>query len=112
KLLFVWFSIGVAIAALSYGKWIPTAGGFARIIVLGFFTFTVVLYAIEHGVHGISAGDLSPSMAVFLGLVPYLLFNYVGFELPNGAAQAMVNPQHDVPVSVIRRALIRALLSS
>ena len=71
-------------------------------IVLGFFTFTVILYAAEHGVHGISFGDLSPSMAVFLGLVPYLLFNYVGFELPNGAAEEMVNPQRDVPVSVIR----------
>jgi glutamate:GABA antiporter len=112
KLLFVWFSIIVAIAALSYGKWIPTAGGFARIIVLGFFTFTVVLYAAEHGVHGISAGDLRPSMAVFLGLVPLLLFNYVGFELPNGAAEEMVNPQHDVPVSVIRSAFIGVLLYS
>jgi glutamate:GABA antiporter len=112
KLLFVWFSIGVAIAALSYGKWIPTAGGFARIVVLGFFTFTVVLYAIDHGVHGISAGDLSPSMAVFLGLVPYLLFNYVGFELPNGAAEEMVNPQRDVPVSVIRSGIGGVLLYS
>src|SRR5207245_4347123 len=28
KLLFIWFSIGVAIAAISRGKWIPTAGGF------------------------------------------------------------------------------------
>ncbi len=102
KLAFVWFSIGVAIVSLSRGKWIPTAGGIARVIVLGFFTFTVILYAAEHGVHGISFGDLSPSMAVFLGLVPYLLFNYVGFELPNGAAEEMVNPQRDVPVSVIR----------
>ncbi len=56
----------------------------------------------KHGVHGITFGDLSPSMAVFLGLVPYLLFNYVGFELPNGAAEEMVNPQRDVPVSVTR----------
>ena len=45
KLLFVWFSIGVAIVSLSRGKWIPTAGGIARVVVLGFFTFTVVLYA-------------------------------------------------------------------
>ena len=105
KLLFVWFSIGVAIVSLSRGKWIPTAGGIARVVVLGFFTFTVVLYAAKHGVHGITFGDLSPSMAVFLGLVPYLLFNYVGFELPNGAAEEMVNPQRDVPVSVIRSAI-------
>jgi glutamate:GABA antiporter len=112
KLAFVWFSIGVAIAALSYGKWIPTAGGFARIVVLGFFTLTVLIYAFKHGVHGISAGDLSPSMAVFLGLVPYLLFNYVGFELTNGAAEEMVNPQRDVPVSVIRSGVAGVLMYS
>jgi glutamate:GABA antiporter len=110
KLLFVWFSIGVAIVSLSKGKWIPTAGGFARIVVLGFFTITVIAYAIDHGVHGIALGDLKPSMAVFLGLVPYLLFNYVGFELPNSAAEEMVNPQRDVPVSVIRSGILGVLL--
>src|SRR5437588_3360292 len=71
KLFFIWFSIGVAIVSLSRGKWIPTAGGFMRILVLGFFTLTTIIYAAKHGVHGISAGDLSPSSAVFLGLVPY-----------------------------------------
>jgi amino acid transporter len=102
KFLFIWFSIGVAIASLKRGKWIPTAGGFARILVLGFFTITVVIYAIQNGVEGIAFGDLSPSMAVFLGLVPYLLFNYVGFELQNGAAEEMVNPARDVPLSVAK----------
>ena len=110
KLLFVWFSIGVAIAALRYGKWIPTAGGFARIAVLGFFTITVAIYAGEHGVHGIEFHDLKPTTAVFLGLVPYLLFNYVGFELPNAAAEEMVNPQRDVPVTVLRSGVIGVLM--
>ena len=31
-------------------------------------------------------------MLVFLGLVPLLLFNYVGFELQNGAAEEMAEP--------------------
>jgi glutamate:GABA antiporter len=110
KLAFVWFSIGVAIAALKRGKWIPTAGGFARILVLGFFTITVIVYAAKHGVHGISGSDLKPSTAVFLGLVPYLLFNYVGFELQNGAAEEMVNPQRDVPVSVLRSGIFGVLM--
>ena len=30
---------------------------------------------------------------MFLGLVPVLLFNYVGFELQNGAAEEMEDPQ-------------------
>jgi amino acid transporter len=110
KFLFIWFSIGVAIISLQKGKWIPTAGGFARIFVMGFFTVTLVIYAIEHGVEGFPVGDLSPTMAIFLGLVPVLLFNYVGFELQNGAAEEMVNPQRDVPVSVARGAVIGVLL--
>jgi amino acid transporter len=110
KLLFVWFSIAVAIISLRRGKWIPTAGGLMRIAVLGFFTITVIAYAVKHGVHGISAGDLSPSSAVFLGLVPYLLFNYVGFELPNAAAEEMVDPQRDVPITVIRSGIIGVLM--
>jgi glutamate:GABA antiporter len=110
KLFFIWFSIGVAIISLARGKWIPTAGGIMRMLVLGFFTLTTVIYAAKHGVHGISAGDLKPSTAVFLGLVPYLLFNYVGFELQNGAAEEMVDPQRDVPVSVVRSGVIGVLM--
>ncbi len=110
KGLFIWFSIGVAIASLRRGKWIPTAGGFARIFVLGFFSLTLIVYAARHGISGFAFGDLSPSRAVFLGLAPVLLFNYVGFELQNGAAEEMVNPQKDVPLSVARSGIMGVLL--
>ena len=93
KLLFIWISIGVAIVSLRYGKWIPNAGAILRVVVLGFFSITVIIYAIKHGVAGFAVGDLSPTRAVFFGLVPLLLFNYVGFELQNGAAEEMENPQ-------------------
>jgi len=110
KVLFIWISIGVAIVSLRYGKWIPNLGGFLRIVVLGFFSITVLIYGIKHGVAGFGASDLSPTKAVFLGLVPVLLFNYVGFELQNGAAEEMDNPQHDVPVSVLQSGIIGVLL--
>ena len=110
KFTFIWISIGVAIISLRYGKWIPNVGAFMRIIVLGFFSFTVILYGIEHGFAGFSAGDLSPTKAVFLALVPILLFNYVGFELQNAAAEEMDDPQHDVPISVLRSGVIGVLL--
>ncbi|MCW2984834.1 MAG: amino acid permease [Conexibacter sp.] len=112
KLLFIWFSIGVAIASLQRGKWIPNAGAFMRLFVMGFFTLTVVVYAIDHGVHGFPVADLQPTGAVFLGLAPVLLFNYVGFELGNGAAEEMQDPQRDVPISVLRSAIIGVLLYS
>jgi amino acid transporter len=110
KLAFIWFSIGVAIASLRYGKWIPNVGAFLRIFVLGFFSLTTVFYAVDNGVHGIALGDLSPTTAVFLALVPVLLFNYVGFELQNGAGEEMENPQRDVPISILRSGVIGVLL--
>ena len=47
---------------------------------------------------------------MFLGLVPVLLFNYVGFELQNGAAEEMEDPQKDVPLSVLRSGILGVLL--
>jgi amino acid transporter len=110
KFLFIWVSIGVAIVSLKRGKWIPNVGALMRVVVLGFFTITLVVYAIDHGVHGFPVSDLSPTMGVFLALVPLVLFNYVGFELQNGAAEEMDDPQHDVPLSVIRSGIIGVLL--
>ena len=43
-------------------------------------------------------------------MTPLILFNYVGFELQNGAAEEMVNPQRDVPVSVLRSGTLGVLL--
>jgi amino acid transporter len=110
KLAFIWLSIGVAIVSLKRGKWIPNVGAIMRIVVLGFFTLTTIIYAFEHGVNGFPVGDLKPTGLIFLALVPLLLFNYVGFELQNGAAEEMDNPQRDVPLSILRSGVTGVLL--
>lgn len=110
KLAFIWISIGVAIASLKHGKWIPNFGAILRFFTLGLFSITTVIYGAKHGFHGFSGHEISPSRAVFIGLVPVLLFNYVGFELQNGAAEEMENPQKDVPLSVFRSAVLGVLL--
>ena len=118
KLAFIWFSIGVAIAALDRGKWIPNFGAFCRAFVLLFFSLTVLIYAFKHGINGFGFKDFIPGATsvsgtlIFLGVVPLLLFNYVGFELANGAAEEMVDPQKDVPKSVIRSAIATVILYS
>ena len=109
KLLFIWLTVSVAIIGLRWGKWIPNLGALARILVLGLFSATVAIYAIEHGVHGYGASAFRPTTAVFIALVPLLIFNYVGFELANGAAEEMENPQRDVPVAVLRGGMIGVL---
>ena len=110
KTVFIWLSIGVAIASLKRGKWIPNVGAFLRIFVLGFFTLTTIVYAFKHGVNGFPVKDLKPTMSVFLALVPLLLFNYVGFELQSGAAEEMENPQRDVPLSVVRAGTLGVIM--
>jgi glutamate:GABA antiporter len=109
KFVFIWISIGVAIISLRYGKWIPNAGAILRGVVLGFFSLTVVIYGARHGFNGTLHG-ISPTRGVFFTLVPLLLFNYVGFELQNGAAEEMENPQRDVPISVLRSGIAGVLM--
>jgi amino acid transporter len=105
SLAFIWFAVWAAILSFGVGKWIPTIGAWVRIAVLGVFTLTVIVYAVENGVHGVSAGDFTPSWGIFIAAVPVLFFNYVGFELPNAAGDEMKDPQRDVPFTVIRAAV-------
>jgi amino acid transporter len=114
KIIFIWISIGVAIVSLRYGKWIPNVGAMVRVGVLAFFSLTVLIYAIEHGVNGPSfrhpfGSPGSSTLVLFLGLVPLLLFNYVGFELQNGAAEEMIDPQKDVPRTVVQSGVVTTL---
>jgi amino acid transporter len=101
-LAFVWSSIVAAIMSFSVGKWLPTAGAFARFLLLGLFTISVVVYALKHGAHGLGASGYTPSASGFVLLVGVLLFNFVGFELPNSAGEEMTNPQRDVPFAIAR----------
>src|SRR3954449_1027846 len=110
SLAFIWFGVWAAILSFGIGKWIPTLGAWARIALLSFFTFSVILYAFKHGLHAPAVSEFSPSYTLFIGLVPLLFFNYVGFELPSAAGDEMKDPQKDVPFTVLRAAVTAILL--
>ena len=97
KFLFIWLSIGVAIVSLKRGKWIPNAGRSCASSSWASSRSRRSSTPRKTGWNGFPAGDLKPTGAIFLALVPLLLFNYVGFELQNGAAEEMNDPQKDVP---------------
>ena len=109
-LIFIWITVTGAIVSFSYGKWIPTVGAFARFLLLGLFSVSVIAFAIEHGVHGLGAGSYKPNSTGFVLLIGVLLFNYVGFELPNSAGDEMTNPQRDVPFAIMRSAVLTVVL--
>ena len=109
-MVFVWVSVLAAIMSFSKAKWLPTAGAFARFLLLGLFTVSCVIYAAKHGVHGLGGSAYKPSYAGFVALVGVLLFNYVGFELPSSAGEEMTNPRRDVPFAIARSAVGSVLL--
>jgi len=109
-LIFVWVATWSAILSFGVGKWIPTIGAWVRVTLLSVFVFTVILYAVQHGVHGVAGSDFKPTWAVFFAAAPVLFFNFVGFELPSAAGDEMKDPQKDVP-HTIRRAWLVAILA-
>ncbi len=107
---FIWITILAATVAVSSGKWLQTLGALTRILVLGFFTLSVFIYAFRHGVGGVGGDAFIPTYVGFIALVPILFFNYAGFEIPSNAGGEMKNAQKDVPASVFRAFLLSVLL--
>jgi len=108
KLLFVWGSISSAIISFRIGKWIPTLGALLKVVLVAFFALTVLIYGFDHGFQGVKLSQLSPTSAGLLAIAPLILFSFVGFEGQNGAAEEMVDPQRDVPQSILRSGALSA----
>ena len=100
--VFVAVATAGSIAPLRLGKWVPSSGAIGQIVLLAFFSATVIAYGAQHGVHGIALGDLTPSYLVFIAVVPVLLYSFVGIELPSTAGEEMVDPRRDIPAAIAR----------
>ncbi len=96
----VWLGILAAVVSIRLGKYFLNVGTIIKLGLVAFFLISVVIYGVEHGVHGYSVGNYAPSLGGFLAVTPVLLFAVTGYEAENGAAEEMRNPQRDVPISV------------
>lgn len=105
-LLFIWATTWCAIASLSLGKWLSVIGSYIKLSLLGLFIlFAIIFLAGGHSKGGsLVVSDLIPSNwgLIVSSILPVIIFQYVGFELQNGAGEEMENPQRDVPRSLIR----------
>jgi len=110
-LLFIWTGIVAVILSSSIGRWLPRIGALTRVLTLGFFAVSVVVYAVRNGLDGnVGLSDLSPTYAVFIAAVPLLAFKFVGSEVGSNAGDEMRNPQRDVPLAVVRSGISAFLL--
>ena len=109
-LVFIWVGTFASILSFRVGKWIPIAGAYARFIVLGLFTFSIILYANKFGIHGPSFHDFGVTWSGLVAVIALILFNFVGFENPNSAGDEMKDSQKDVPFAVFRSAIVAIVL--
>jgi glutamate:GABA antiporter len=111
-LAFVWVTVAIAIIAFRIGKWGPNIGTFVKLAVCALFTVMFIAFLVQHGrpAGASSAADLKPSLSGFLTVVGLMVFLWVGFELANGAAEEMHNPQRDVPKMILRSGVICAVV--
>jgi amino acid transporter len=112
-LLFIWGTTWCAIMSLRFGKLLSVYGSFVKLGLLAVFVLLTVAFVFgghATGVH-LGAADLVPHDwgLIVSAILPVLIFNWVGFELQNGAGEEMQNPQRDVPRSVIRAGVTAVL---
>lgn len=111
-LIFVWVTVAIAIIAFRWGKWGPNIGTFVKIAVVAIFTVLFISFLVKHGhpAAASTAADLKPSLNGFLIVIGLLVFLWVGFELSNGAAEEMRNPQRDVPRMILQSGIMCAVI--
>jgi amino acid transporter len=111
-LIFVWVNIGIAVVSLKKGKWAGNIGAWVKAIAVFAFAILVIANLAKNGMpHGLAAASTYKlSVSGFLAVIGAIIFLFVGFELESGASEEMTNPQHDVPVGILRSGIITTIL--
>lgn len=112
-LIFIWGTTWCAIMSLRFGKWLSVFGSYVKLTLFSVFVLLALIFVFgghAGGAH-FTLADMIPSNwgLVVSGILPVLIFNWVGFELQNGAGEEMHNPQRDVPTSLIRSGIIAVI---
>jgi amino acid transporter len=105
-LAFIWGTTWCAIMSLRFGKWLSVFGSYVKLALLALFVILALVFIISGQSKGtnLNPANLVPSNFALIvsAILPIIIFQFVGFELQNGAGEEMHNPQRDVPRSIIR----------
>ena len=109
-LAFIWGTTWCAIMSLRFGKWLSVFGSYVKLALLAVFVILSLVFVISGQSKGVNLNpaNLVPSNfgLIVSVILPIIIFQFVGFELQNGAGEEMHNPQRDVPRSIIRSGII------
>lgn len=101
-LVFIWAGVASLCASLRVGRWVPAAGAAARIVLMGFFFVSTVIYGFVHGIQPVHVEEFRPTYLGLLALAPVIVFTFVGFEVSSSAAEEMDDPQRSIPLGILR----------
>ncbi|GLY69553.1 APC family permease [Amycolatopsis taiwanensis] len=105
-LVFIWAGVLSTSAPVRLGRWVPVVGAWARIVLLGFFFVSTVVYGVSRGTQPLHGADFAPTYVGFIALVPVIVFTFVGFEVSSSAAEEMEQPQRTIPLGVLRSGVL------
>ena len=105
-LLFIWGTVYFAILSLRVGKWLCVFGSYIKLALLAVFVALALVFFFGGHATGKHLGvtDVLPTGdwgLILSAILPVLIFNWVGFEVQNGATEEMHDPQRDIPRSLL-----------
>ena len=109
-LVFIWAGVLCTCVSLKVGRWVPAVGAVARMVLLGFFFISTVIYGFARGTQPLSLAEFRPTYFGFIALVPLIVFTFVGFEVSSSAAEEIDNPRRTIPLGVLRSGLMSFLM--
>lgn len=112
-LIFIWGTTWCAIMSLKFGKWLSVFGSYVKLTLLVLFVILAIAFIVSGNSKGsnLDPANLLPSNfgLIVSAILPVIIFQFVGFELQNGAGEEMHNPQRDVPRSIIRSGIVTVI---
>jgi glutamate:GABA antiporter len=108
-LAFVWTAVIMNILSLRSMKWVPNLGSFVKIGLFVLFGVLVLITGTQHGFKGDTSNFFPTNIAIFVGVIGVLIFQWVGFEMQSNASEEMENPQRDIPRSVAMSGVISVI---
>jgi amino acid transporter len=109
-LAFIWIGIIAANISFKAGKWVPILGGLSRLILIPFFTITVIVFGIANGLRGVAFSDFGLSFDGLLATIGIILFAFLGLENVSAASDEMTHAKRDLPYASFRTSALAMIL--
>lgn len=109
-LAFIWIGIIATNLSFKVGKWIPILGALSRLILIPFFTITVIVFGIANGLRGVVFSDFGLSFDGLLATIGIILFAFLGLENVSAASDEMTNAKRDLPYAAFRTSALAMVL--